>query len=117
MLGSERIQRHWQLFAECRGMPTAWFFPEGGMETRNAARRGRSTDPYERGRRVCRRCSVWKACLTYAVATGQEDGLWGGLDPAEIAGIGREFVVLRHRLREMNYDHPDVATPECFSDW
>lgn len=36
-----------------------------------------------RAEAVCRRCDVIAACLTFAVDTGQDEGVWGGLDATE----------------------------------
>jgi WhiB family redox-sensing transcriptional regulator len=36
-------------------------------------------------RRVCAACPVQAECLAYALDTGEEHGIWGGLDPAERA--------------------------------
>jgi WhiB family transcriptional regulator, redox-sensing transcriptional regulator len=32
---------------------------------------------------VCARCPVVAPCLAWALATGQDDGIWGGLTPDE----------------------------------
>jgi len=60
----------WRLDALCRGMPLEWFFPPKGQDHKN-------------GRAVCGRCPVTAQCLAWALETGQEDGLWGGLTTPE----------------------------------
>lgn len=37
----------------------------------------------EQARRVCRRCPVQEECLRWALDTGQEAGVWGGLSEDE----------------------------------
>ncbi|WP_237565922.1 WhiB family transcriptional regulator [Ornithinimicrobium cerasi] len=34
---------------------------------------------------VCARCPVAQACRDYAIATGQQHGIWGGINPRTIA--------------------------------
>lgn len=34
-------------------------------------------------KRVCQRCPVKVECLEWAIATGEEHGVWGGLTPQE----------------------------------
>lgn len=36
-----------------------------------------------RAKAVCAACEVRLHCLTFAVATNQEEGVWGGLAPSE----------------------------------
>ncbi|GAA2980491.1 WhiB family transcriptional regulator [Actinokineospora diospyrosa] len=40
-------------------------------------------NPDGAARRVCQRCDVQAACLAYALATGQSEGVWGGTSPAQ----------------------------------
>ena len=40
-------------------------------------------DDRARARRICARCPVRLDCAAWAVATGQRDGIWGGLDVEE----------------------------------
>ncbi|MFF1284343.1 WhiB family transcriptional regulator [Streptomyces sp. NPDC058299] len=51
------------------------FFPvgEGVIATAQA----------ERAKLVCRRCPVRDDCLQFALATGQDSGVWGGLTEDE----------------------------------
>lgn len=37
----------------------------------------------EVARGVCEGCPVRRSCLAHALATGEPDGLWGGLDESE----------------------------------
>jgi WhiB family redox-sensing transcriptional regulator len=61
----------WREQAACRGMPTAWWFPEDGQPADPAARR------------ICLGCPVRMACLTEAIERSEPDGVWGGLGPGE----------------------------------
>jgi len=54
----------------CRDVDPELFFPVG--------------DHYDdKARAVCHRCPVEEACGQWAMDTGQEFGLWGGLDPTQ----------------------------------
>jgi len=57
------------------------FFPEKGGSTRQA-------------KIICRRCEVRQECLAYALAAGEQYGVWGGLSDRERrrAAGGREEV-------------------------
>jgi len=46
-------------------------------------------------RTICASCPVREMCLEYAIETGQQHGIWGGLDPEE-----RRKVVLDRALRD-----------------
>ena len=59
----------WMADGECfeAGRPTSeLFFPERGASTRPATE-------------MCNECSVKDECLSYALETGQNHGIWGGL--------------------------------------
>lgn len=65
--------RGWQLFAACRGMDSALFFPpEGASAPLRLVREARA-------REVCRSCSVRNACTQFALSERLEYGMWGGL--------------------------------------
>ena len=53
--------------------PDTWF-PEVGGSNRYAIK-------------VCRRCPVQAACLTWALDTGQEHGIWAGTTPRQRRNI------------------------------
>jgi hypothetical protein len=53
--------------------PFLFFAPDGEtVEARKARDR--------QARAICARCPACLSCLRWAVATGQEDGIWGGVD-------------------------------------
>lgn len=42
-------------------------------------------------RAICHRCPLERACGEWAIDSGQRDGLWGGLDPAERKSLRRKM--------------------------
>jgi WhiB family transcriptional regulator, redox-sensing transcriptional regulator len=72
--GSSRLgrwdQADWRDTAACAGMDTLIFFPIG--ET------GPALPTVELAKRVCASCPVREECLEFAIATIQNDGIWGG---------------------------------------
>jgi WhiB family transcriptional regulator, redox-sensing transcriptional regulator len=62
------LTARWRRYAACRDAPTTWFF---------------AADDREKALALCGRCPVSKACLDWADATGQADGVWGGRTPFE----------------------------------
>ena len=55
-------------FALCAQTDPEIFFPEQGTSSRTA-------------RSVCRLCCVRRECLLFAMETGEQHGVWGGLTP------------------------------------
>ncbi len=74
----------WREAAACRRADPELFFPIGSG--RQAAAE------IQRAKAVCAACLVRRRCLGYALATGQEFGIWGGRDE-------NERRLLRRRLR------------------
>jgi WhiB family transcriptional regulator, redox-sensing transcriptional regulator len=70
----------WAEHATCASTDPEIFFPAKG-------------DPGTQARQVCGRCPVSDNCLAYALQSGEEFGIWGGLDPGERKN-------LRQRSRE-----------------
>jgi WhiB family transcriptional regulator, redox-sensing transcriptional regulator len=60
----------WRDHAACRDMDTELFFPVGTS--------GPALDQIGRAKQVCARCPVRSSCLEWALATGQNAGVWGG---------------------------------------
>ncbi len=73
----------WRESAACRDIETEMFFPigKGGLAAADA----------EWAKGICARCPVRKPCLTYSLATGQQYGIWGGLDEEERRGLRRQW--------------------------
>jgi WhiB family transcriptional regulator, redox-sensing transcriptional regulator len=63
-------QSTWRNDAACTGMDTLIFFPIG--ET------GPALPQVNLARKVCSSCPVKDECLEFAIATIQNDGIWGG---------------------------------------
>ena len=50
-------------------------------------------------KRICRGCPVSATCLSWALADGQEAGIWGGLTEGERHRLHRRgFLSTSHRL-------------------
>jgi hypothetical protein len=66
---------NWRKTAACRDEDPELFFPAG------------NTGPYahqiEEAKAVCRRCPSIDVCGQWALDTGQDSGIWGGLSEAE----------------------------------
>jgi WhiB family redox-sensing transcriptional regulator len=60
----------WRQQAACRDADTAIFFPDSDTEAGPALA-------------VCATCPVREACLEFALATNQADGVWGGATETE----------------------------------
>jgi len=71
--------RDWRGDAACRDVDPELFFPDGDVKSVRAQ--------VAMAKLICRRCPVSATCLSWALASGQEAGIWGGLTEAE-----------RHRL-------------------
>ncbi len=81
----------WMDDAACAQTDPDMFFPEKGGSTRNA-------------KRICGGCDVREQCLEYALATGQQEGIWGGLAPRERRATGRMVTQPKPRV-----DYAQVA--------
>jgi WhiB family transcriptional regulator, redox-sensing transcriptional regulator len=65
----------WWNKAACRSADPELFFPIGTT--------GPALEQIEVAKQVCRRCEVADACLEWALRTGQDAGVWGGLSEVE----------------------------------
>ena len=65
----------WRQKAACRGVDPEVFFP-AGTKVRVAFHT-------EHAKAICGSCPVRAPCLDYALATGQRDGIWGGMTAEE----------------------------------
>ncbi len=77
-LGSE-----WREFAACSGRQDDLFFPVNEAEV-SLVRAAKA---------VCQACPVQEECLSYAIETGQMDGVWGGMTSRERRVLRRKRVV------------------------
>jgi WhiB family transcriptional regulator, redox-sensing transcriptional regulator len=72
------IPRHrWQERASCRTADPELFYPAKGGSLAPA-------------KELCNGCPVRAECLEYALAVGEEYGIWGGLTAEQRAGLREE---------------------------
>lgn len=71
----------WRMKAECRDADPEIFFPIGN--TGPAARQ------IEQAKEICHDCPVECQCRDWALDTGQDSGVWGGLSEDERRGVKR----------------------------
>jgi WhiB family transcriptional regulator, redox-sensing transcriptional regulator len=74
----------WRADAACRDADPELFFPDS--DTRPARAQVKTA------KLICRGCAVSPTCLSWALASGQEAGIWGGLTEDE-----------RHRLHRRGH--------------
>jgi len=67
----------WQESAACGNLDSALFFSPPGE--RGNARRERE----RLARQICDTCPVWEECARFALAIGEEHGIWGGTTDRE----------------------------------
>lgn len=81
----------WRFNAACREEDPELFFPIGNT--------GLALLEIEEAKSVCRRrCPVIEQCLQWALESGQEYGVWGGLSEDERRSMKRR--VARSRARQ-----------------
>jgi WhiB family transcriptional regulator, redox-sensing transcriptional regulator len=71
----------WVHHARCKDEDPELFFPIGTT--------GPAAIQTERAKSVCLRCDVRSECLEWAMATGQDAGVWGGLSEEERRSLRR----------------------------
>lgn len=62
----------WRTKARCLGVDPSVFHPSENDEVGEAA-----------AKVICKSCEVSEACLSYAVANSEKEGVWGGQSPLE----------------------------------
>jgi len=67
----------WRLRGACHGLDPAIFFPD-------------EEDEAEIAKEICAECDVRIACLEYALASRERDGVWGGATERERRRIIRQ---------------------------
>lgn len=80
MLNIDAAAPNWEQ-AECQGEDPELFFPIGTT--------GPALLQIEEARRVCLRCDIREKCLEWALETGQDHGVWGGMSEDERKAIER----------------------------
>jgi WhiB family redox-sensing transcriptional regulator len=73
----------WRDRAACPDESPEYFFPIGNVSS--------AVLQIEKAKAVCRRCAVAGPCLKWAIESGQDAGVWGGLSEDE-----------RHTLQRRN---------------
>jgi WhiB family transcriptional regulator, redox-sensing transcriptional regulator len=71
----------WVQRAKCKDEDPELFFPIGTT--------GPAAEQIERARAVCMQCPVREPCLEWALATGQDAGVWGGTSEDERRAMRR----------------------------
>jgi WhiB family redox-sensing transcriptional regulator len=72
-------RQDWRHDAICAAEDPELFFPVGD----NGRYEGPALVQIAEAKAVCRRCPVREQCLQWALATGQDEGVWGGLTEIE----------------------------------
>jgi WhiB family redox-sensing transcriptional regulator len=78
----------WVHDARCKAEDPELFFPVGNA--------GPAADQVDAAKSVCFSCEVRGECLEWAMHTGQDSGVWGGLSEEERRAHRRE---MRRRAR------------------
>ena len=65
----------WRADAACRNADPELFFPDGDVRFTRAQ--------VKTAKLICRGCPASTTCLSWALASGQEAGIWGGLTEEE----------------------------------
>jgi len=89
----------WRHQAACREVDPELFFPIGNT--------GPALLQIEEAKQVCRRCSVMDECLRWAIDSGQDAGVWGGMSEDERRALKRRTIRLRARAHVLS---PGVIT-------
>ena len=79
----------WRHEAACREVDPELFFPIGNS--------GPALLQIEEAKQVCHRCSVMDDCLRWAIDSGQDAGVWGGMSEDERRALKRHTIRLRAR--------------------
>lgn len=74
-------QEDWRYRAACIKTDPELFFPKGNT--------GPALWQIEEAKQVCRGCEVRDQCLTWALETGQDHGVWGGMSEDERRALKR----------------------------
>jgi WhiB family redox-sensing transcriptional regulator len=77
----------WRHHAACQDEDPELFFPIGNT--------GPALVQIEEARAVCRRCPVLEPCLQWALDSGQDAGVWGGLSEDERRELKRRTTRVR----------------------
>ncbi len=93
----------WRDKAACPTVDPELFFPVGNT--------GPAVDQIEKAKACsCARCTVTEICLQYALETGQDSGVWGGLSEDERRSKRRAARARRELTRADLRPGPDRGT-------
>lgn len=81
--------RDWRHAAACRDEWPDLFFPIGNT--------GPALVQIHHAKAVCRRCPSMETCLSWALETGQDAGVWGGMSEDERRALKRRATRARSR--------------------
>ena len=85
------LRPDWRDNAACRDADPELFFPDGDLRSALAQ--------VKTAKLICRGCPVTATCLNWALARGQEAGIWGGLTEDERRRLPRRGLLsASHRL-------------------
>ena len=79
----------WRHRAACRDVDPELFFPIGNS--------GPALLQIQEAKQVCARCTVRTQCLDWALETGQDAGVWGGMSEEERRALKRRAARARVR--------------------
>ncbi|MDQ1619288.1 MAG: WhiB family transcriptional regulator, redox-sensing transcriptional regulator [Actinomycetota bacterium] len=82
----------WRDRAACREEDPDLFFPVGTT--------GPALLQIQEAKAVCRTCAVLQPCLEWALTSGQEAGVWGGLDEEQRRALRRRAARERSKDQE-----------------
>ena len=106
--GSELVMTmDWRHRAACRDVDPELFFPVGNT--------GPAIAQIEEAKKVCMRCEVREPCLQWALESGQDSGVWGGLSEDERRAMKRRAA--RNRARLMENALPELCFSLLPSNW
>jgi len=72
------LEVDWQSDAGCRGSDANLFFSPTHLESKEERHLREA-----RAKSICLNCKVREACLSFALATRESHGIWGGLNELE----------------------------------
>ncbi|MEE1838123.1 WhiB family transcriptional regulator [Streptomyces sp. SP17KL33] len=90
-MSAEPVEDEWRHRAACRNETSDLFFPVGNT--------GPALEQIENAKAVCRTCPVLAQCLAFALETGQDAGVWGGMSEDERRSLRRR-IARRQRRRK-----------------
>lgn len=79
----------WRHHAACRDVDPELFFPIGNT--------GPALLQIDEAKQVCHRCPVVEDCLQWALESGQDAGVWGGMSEDERRAAKRRSTRIRAR--------------------